>query len=208
MIADMTLNAFLEELASNSPAPGGGSAAAVSGALGAALISMVCRLTLGKKGYESVEEEIKTALDKSDELCKTLTSLIDEDITAFNTLMDTLKMPKETPDQKNIRNTMLQNAFRKAAESPLKIASACLETIILAKEIVNKANKNLISDIGVAAQQAYGGLESAIINVKVNLPYIKDKTYQDNMSKQIEILSAQGQNYRDYTCGEMNKQIG
>lgn len=208
MIADMKLNDFLIELASDSPAPGGGSAAAVSGALGAALISMVCRLTIDKKGYEAVQTEIKAALDKSDDLYKKFTSLIDEDTKAFSGVMNALKMPKATPDEKEKRTVILQKAFKEAADAPYHIGVACLETVNLAQEVVNTVNTNVISDIGVASQLAYAGLESAIMNVKVNLPYIKDEIYATNKKNDIDKFINEGRKNRDLTAEEMKKHLG
>ena len=104
-LVKMNIKMFLDELSSSSPAPGGGSVAALSGALGAALSSMVCNLTKGKQGYESTQDEIKEILQQSEELRKQLTELIDKDTEAFNKVMDALKMPKETEDQKNRDST-------------------------------------------------------------------------------------------------------
>src|SRR5512137_1130343 len=128
-LVKQNIKMFLDELASSSPAPGGGSVAALSGALGAALSSMVCNLTRGKQGYESTQDEIKEILQRSEELRKQLTELIDKDTEAFNKVMEALKMPKETEDQKEQRQHAMQNAFKLATDVPLETAQKCMQIL-------------------------------------------------------------------------------
>ena len=115
-LVDMNINEFLDELASNSPAPGGGSVAALSGALGTALSSMVCNLTIGKEKYEDVQDEIKDALEKSEQVRMQLTELIDKDTEAFNDVMKAFRMPKETEEQKERRRQAIQEGYITAAK--------------------------------------------------------------------------------------------
>ncbi|MBI3764928.1 MAG: cyclodeaminase/cyclohydrolase family protein, partial [Ignavibacteriales bacterium] len=118
MLTEQSINKFLDELASGSAAPGGGSVAALSGALGAALMSMVCTLTVGKKKYLDVDAEMKTILTKSEELRRTFTTLIDQDTLAFNKVMEAYGLPKETDDQKALRTAAIQEATKEAALVP------------------------------------------------------------------------------------------
>ena len=192
---------FLDELASNSPAPGGGSVAALSGALGAALTSMVCNLTKTKQGYESVQDEIAEVLEKSEGLRKDLTDLIDKDTEAFNEVMKALKMPKETEDQKEQRRNAMQTAFKQASEVPLQTARKCVQILDVAYIVAVKGNKNSISDAAVSALMAQTGVQAAMLNVRINLSSIKDLEYvaqvtselhellQNTMQKSTEILN-------------------
>jgi len=179
---------FLDELASSSPAPGGGSVAALSGALGAALSSMVCNLTRGKQGYEEAQDEIKEILQRSEELRKQLTELIDKDTEAFNEVMKALKMPKETEDQKEHRQHAMQNAFKHAADVPLETAKKCTQILDVARIVAEKGNKNSISDAAVSALMAQTGLQAAMLNVRINLCSIKDTEYVQKVSTELDEL--------------------
>ena len=179
---------FLDEVASSSPAPGGGSVAALSGALGAALSSMVCNLTRGKQGYETVQDEIREILEKSEGLRKDLTDLIDKDTDAFNEVMKALKMPKETEDQKEQRRNAIQTTFKQAAEVPLETARKCVQILDVAHIVAVKGNKNSISDAAVSALMAQTGVQAAMMNVRINLPLIKDIEYVQQVSTELHEL--------------------
>lgn len=190
MLIDKKVSNFLNELASNSPTPGGGSVAALAGALGAALISMVGNLTVGKKKYEDVEEEIKRILSSSEKLRYELSQLIEDDVKVFNNFMSTYKMPKETEEEKKVRAEKIQESLIEAAKVPLKVAYKCLDILSLSKEVAEKGNINVVSDAGVAALMAEAALESAILNVKINLKMIRDEKVRTELSYSIqEILS-------------------
>jgi len=184
----MNLKMFLDELASSSPAPGGGSVAALSGALGAALSSMVCNLTIGKKGYENVQDEILEILHKSEDLRKHLTDLIDKDTEAFNEVMVAMKLPKETEEQKTHRHQAMQIAFTHAAEVPLETARTCVQVMDIAHVVAEKGNKNSISDAAVSVLMAQAGVQGAMLNVRINLSSIKDKEYVQKVSTEIQDL--------------------
>jgi len=195
MLIDKKVSNFLDELASNSPTPGGGSVAALAGALGAALISMVGNLTTGKKKYEDVEEDIKKIISYSEKLRYELSQLIEEDVKAFNNFMATYKMLKETEDEKKIRTEKIQESLIEAAKVPLKVAYKCLEVLSLSREVAEKGNINVISDAGVAVLLAEAALESAILNVKINLRMIKDEKIRTELSSSIKelLLKEKGQ---------------
>ena len=195
MLTDKKVSNFLGELASNSPTPGGGSVASLAGALGAALISMVGNLTAGKKKYENIEEDIKKIVSSSEKLRYELSQLIEEDVKAFNNFMATYKMPKETEDEKRMRTEKIQEALIEAAKVPFKTAYKCLDIMILSREVAEKGNVNLISDVGVAVLMAEAALESAILNVKINLRMIKDEKVRTELSSSIEeiLLKEKGQ---------------
>jgi methenyltetrahydrofolate cyclohydrolase len=184
----MNIKMFLDELASSSPAPGGGSVAALSGALGAALSSMVCNLTRGKQGYETAQDEIKEILQRSEDLRKQLIELIDRDAEAFNEVMKALKMPKETNDQKEHRRQTMQNAFKHAADVPIETARKCTQILDVARIVAEKGNKNSISDAAVSALMAQTGLQAAVLNVRINLHSITDTEYVQKVSAELDEL--------------------
>ena len=188
MIKDMTIQTFLDELASKASTPGGGGAAAVSGAMGAALISMVANFTIGKKGYEEVEGEAKDILAKSEDLRAKLTDAIKDDVDVFNRVMAAYGMPKETDEEKAARSTEIQAALKEATDVPLECARLCHAVIKLSQPIADKGNNNVISDAGVAVLAGYAGLRSAALNVYINIGGIKDQEFADDRRKQLETL--------------------
>lgn len=192
MLVKLSIQDFSKVLASNSPAPGGGSVAALSGALGADLVSMVCNLSLGKADYESFSGEITEALAQAQNLSKSLLESVDRDTEAFNEVMAAFKMPKDTDEQKNARKEAIQRGYKKAIQSPLGIARGCLQVLRLAKGLLGKSNSNALSDLGVASQQAYAGLEGAIMNVKINIPSIKDGDFVAEANSEISTLLKEG----------------
>jgi len=188
MIKDMTIQTFLDELASKASTPGGGGAAAVSGAMGAALISMVANFTIGKKGYEEVEAESKEILAKSEQLRADLTDAIKDDVDVFGRVMASYGLPKESDEEKVARSTEIQAALKAATDVPLQCAKLCKEVINLSQPIANIGNKNVISDAGVAVLAGYAGLRSAALNVYINIGGIKDKEFADDRRQQLESL--------------------
>jgi formiminotetrahydrofolate cyclodeaminase len=185
MLVEKKLEEFLDELASSSPAPGGGSVSALLGSLSSALTSMVCRLTENKKGYENVTVEIKKILEESEIIRKKTTELIDEDTKVFNEVMSAFKLPKENPD----RPKKIQDLMKKAAETPLKTMRECYKALELAKAIAEKGNVNSISDAGVAALTAATGVQSASLNVMINLKFINDEDFVERTAKEVTDLT-------------------
>ncbi len=187
-LVSMKIGGFLSELASDSPAPGGGSVAALAGSLGAALSSMVCNLTIGKEKYADVQQEIKDTLKKSEQLRKELIKLIDEDTEAFNDVMKAFKMPKETEEQKEKRKQAIQKGYKTAAKVPLETAKTCEKILDVAMVVAEKGNKNSITDAAVSALMAQAGVKSAILNIKINLGSIKDDELVEKISFEIDEL--------------------
>ncbi len=171
----MKLNAYFDELSSDSPAPGGGSVAAVSGAQAAALVSMVANLTHGKKGYEDVWEDMEKVAVEAQALKDELNATIDRDTDAFNTLMAASRMKKKTDEEKAERAKALEAATLNAVEVPLSVVRKMLKVLELAKETAKKGNKNSISDVSTAAAQARAAAEGAHDNVMINVPGLTDK---------------------------------
>ena len=188
-----TIQTFLTELASAAPTPGGGGAAAISGAMGAALVSMVCNLTIGKKKYVEVEAELKDVLAKSEGLRVVLTGMIGEDVQAFDAVMGAYGLPKATDDEKTLRAGKIQVALKTACDVPLACCRACRAVIDLAAITADKGNLNVVSDAGVAVLSAYAGLRSAALNVYVNAKGLEDRDFADERLKELEgLLSEAG----------------
>ena len=186
----MQLRELLSQFASKSPTPGGGSAAALSGALGAGLISMVANLTIGKKGYEPVEDEMKQVLGRSESLRERLTSLIEEDSGAFDKVMAAFKLPKETEEEKGKRRETIQEATKGAALVPLEVMKCSKEALGLAKVVALKGNVNSISDCGVAALELRAAVKGGNLNCLINLSSIKDDEFKKGFGK--EMAEAEG----------------
>ncbi len=191
-LVNRNLNAFLEELASNSPAPGGGSVAALAGALGSALTSMVCRLTVGKKKYAEAEEEMKSVLAMSEKLRTTFTRLIDTDTDAFNKVMEAYSLPKESDDRKALRNAAIQEATKEAALVPLECMKHCIDALALARAVAQKGNLNSVSDAGVSALMIGAGIEAAALNVKINLTGITDMEFVEWKTSEVSSIQKTG----------------
>ena len=189
-IKDTAIEPFLDQLASNAATPGGGSAAAIIGAMGAALVSMVCNLTVGKKKYADVEAEMKDVLAKTEALRKKLTSMIQDDVRAFDAVMGAYGMPKETDADKTARDKAIQAALKLATDVPLACARAAREVIDLAAIASDKGNLNVISDAGVGVLAGYAALRSAALNVLTNARMITDKPFAEAKLKELNGLLA------------------
>jgi methenyltetrahydrofolate cyclohydrolase len=186
MLTSLSVANFLDDIASNSPAPGGGSVSALAASLGAALTSMVSRLTIGKKKYADMQIEMEKVLKQSEELRAKFNAIIDEDTAAFNNVMTAYGLPKETENQKTKRTMEIQETTKAATLIPLKLMGLCIEAIELVKIIVEKGNQNSISDAGVAALMLHAGCEGAALNVKINLGSIDDANFVDQTKNKLE----------------------
>jgi len=173
-LAEQRLTEFMDILASGAPTPGGGSAAALGGAMGAALAEMVCNLTLGKDTYADVQEEISRVQAVCRDHRRRLVSLVDEDASAFDQVMAAFKMPKGEE-----RSSAIQAGYRKAASVPLETARHCLGVLEQAATIARIGNRNSITDAGSAALMAHAALHAALLNVKINLSGIRDRAFVD-----------------------------
>lgn len=184
---------FLDDLASDSPAPGGGAAAAIVAATGAALVSMVCRLTLGKKGYESVEDEIKDVLTEAERLRGLLQQMVEADAHVFNQVMGAYRLPKATEAEAQQRSAAIQESLKAATDVPMACAECCVEVIRLSRIVADRGNRNVVSDAGVAVMAAYAGVKSAALNVYVNTGVIKDGVFVGERVSKIESLLAEAE---------------
>jgi formiminotetrahydrofolate cyclodeaminase len=188
LITQRPLETFLNELASGTPTPGGGSAAAIIGAMGAALLSMVCNVTIGKKGQEAVEADMRAVRDESERLRARLTAMVADDIAAFDGLMAAYRLPKSNEEEKSRRAEAIQSNLRAATEAPLACARACAAVVALSRRAAEKGFAGVISDAGVGVLAANSALRSAALNVFINAPSLKDRDYALAAIAEIEKL--------------------
>jgi len=186
MLTSLSVTNFLDEIASISPAPGGGSVSALAASLGAALTSMVCRLIIGKRKYADVQLEMEKVLKQSEELRAKFSAIIDEDTEAFNKVMAAYGLPKDTEEQKMKRTAEIQKAMKTATLVPLRLMELCLEAVKLVKVVVEQGNQNSISDAGVAALMLQAGCEGAALNVKINLDSLADAHFVDQTKTKLQ----------------------
>ena len=184
---------FLNELSTNSPAPGGGSVAALAGSLGAALSSMVASLTHEKKDMLNNKPLMDEIGVEAQELKDQLAILVEEDTQAFNKVMEANRLPVSTDEEKSIKKENLENANKYAIQIPLETAQKCLRVIELSELLVINGNPNSVSDVGVAAEVALAGLRGACMNVMINLSAVEDKTYCDSIQEQVDSFINSGQ---------------
>ena len=180
----MRIDDFADELSSESPAPGGGSVAALIGTLSASLSSMVANLTYNKKGYKEFNDEIAAAGIEAQKLKDRFLSLIEEDTEAFNSVMDAMKMPSGTDEEAEAKEKAIEEATKKATSVPLETLKLTEKLLEVANVVAEKGNKNSISDAGVAAISAKAAAESAYMNVIINVPGIKDEEFKENVLKE------------------------
>ena len=188
-LVDLSITEFAKVLGSDAPAPGGGSAAALSAANGISLTKMVCELTIGKKKYAEFEDHIKGVHEKSAHLQDQLLEAIDKDTEAFNVVSAVFDLPKETEEEKVARREAMQKALKHATVSPFSMMELIVEALETTKEAVGKSNTNAASDLGVAALNLKAGLQGAWLNVLINISGIKDQDFvQEYHGKGLELL--------------------
>ncbi len=187
-LLDLNLRAFGNELSMDSPAPGGGSTAALCGALSSALSAMVSNLTVGKKEYEDVQIKIKDLATHGQALKDQLLHDVDADNVAFNNVMTAMRMKNKTDEQKEARAAAIEETSKKVTLVPLGVLEKCVEALKLAKEVVLSGNKNSVSDAGVAGLTAQAGAEGAFYNVRINLPDIQDEKFKKDIGDRANSL--------------------
>jgi len=177
MYLERPLKDFIEDTASRTPTPGGGSVAALVGALGSCLLRMVGNFTVGKEKFKSVEKDMELILSELNLFTLRFCRLMQDDISAYQNFSKVSSLPKDTPEEKKIRKEALQDALKKAAEVPFKVCEDSFELLKVASRILDIGNPRLISDVGVGAILAQACLESAALNVEINLSSIRDENF-------------------------------
>lgn len=204
---DQDLEAFLEDLASSKPAPGGGSAAAVAGGLSAALTSMVANLTVGKERYEAVEDDFNELLERAEELREEFLNSIQEDIEAYNRVMDAYGAPKDTPEEKEKRKEEIQKALKGATEPPFKMAELALEVLDLAHKCSIDGNQHAVTDAGASAILAEATVRTSLLNVDINLSSISDEEFVKERTDRRNRLSREAIEKSEEIVGTMEENI-
>jgi len=187
-LMSLTADGFVGELSTNSPAPGGGSVAALAGALGASLSSMVAALTHEKKGFEATKGEMETIGSEAQTIKDRLSFLVDEDTNAFNNVMAANRLSASNDEEKSQKANAVLNANKYAIVIPFEVATLCHRVIELAQMLVDEGNPNSVSDAGVAAEVALAGVRGAAMNVLINLPGVDDNSYCDEKREAVKAL--------------------
>jgi methenyltetrahydrofolate cyclohydrolase len=180
------VGAWLDDLASAAPSPGGGAAAAMNAAIGAALISMVCNLTVGKPRYAAHEQTMTEARSRADGFRQEALALAEADARAFDAVVAAYRLPKAAEAEQRARTEAIQDALAGAAEVPLRTAALAAEVIELAAGILAGANVNVISDVAVAASSARAALDAAAVNVEVNMAAMRDAAARQELAGQLD----------------------
>ncbi len=194
-LTEQPLGQFLEAVASRRATPGGGSVAALMGALGAALLCMVARLTVGKRGYEAVASEMEALLEKADLLKDQLEKAIEADVEAFNRVMDAYRLPEGEG-----RERALQEALRQATEVPLECARLAADVVILSQIAAEKGNRNLLSDAQMAALAAFAALKGSALNVQINAERLQDSAFAEEARRKVARLIEEARPQLEAIC--------
>lgn len=201
LLKDMSVSAFADELSSDSPAPGGGSVAALCGALSAALCSMVANLTFGKKGFEQLNGKMNETAERAQALKKEFLQAIDDDTRAFNKIGAARRLAKDTDENKKLRDLAIERANQEATLVPLSVVEKCSAALDLIEFVADKGNPNTLSDAGVAALTARAAADGAYYNVLINIPSVTDKAFKEDVIKRsngaIEAIRKRTQSLHD-----------
>lgn len=210
-LIELKVNEMINEVDSDSPAPGGGSVSALASALGVSLSRMVGHLTISKKKFIALEEEIKKAYEENFkallQVKNQLVPLIDADTEAFNQIMAAFKLPKETDDEKTVRNEAIEQATIGAIKVPFQVAQLSYQALTIAEKLLEHSNKNAITDIGVGALLLYSGLEGAILNVKINLGGLSDGEMIKDYKIHCQQLLTNGNQIKDQILKTVHAEI-
>ncbi|MGL4911951.1 MAG: cyclodeaminase/cyclohydrolase family protein [Romboutsia sp.] len=207
-ISEKTCVEFVEVLASKSAVPGGGGAAALVGAIGMALGSMVCNLTIGKKKYAEYEESVKEILAKAGDIEKNMLNMIDDDAENFLPLSKAYGLPTTTEEEKKIKEETMENALKTACEVPINIVRVCFEAIKLHEDLVDKGSRLAISDVGVGVQCLRAAILSGQLNVVININSIKDQEYVNKVKTEVDSLVEEGVKICDDVYARVEKALG
>lgn len=197
MLIDETVEGFAARLAAGTPTPGGGSAGALAGSLAAALVQMVCDLTIGKEAYRDHEASLRAMRGRAQELRSNLLRLVDRDAEAYDQVVAARRRPRTSEAEKAARQEALARANLIATEVPLLTAEACVEILALAVDLAAKGNRNASSDVGTAAVLAHAGLLGGVMNVRANLPGLADPERSAAAASRVQVLEQEGQRLRD-----------
>lgn len=206
-IIDNPCRDFIEELSSKKAAPGGGGAAALDGAMGAALLSMVCNLTLGKKKYGEYTDKLTSVLNSAGKLTKEFLNMVDEDAENFIPLSKAYGLPCITEKDKDNKNKIMDKCLKRACEVPIKVVKRCYETICLHSSIVDNCSMLVLSDVGVGVQCLKSAMASGYLNIIINIKSIKDEEYVLKVKDNVEFLLEDGMRIADDVYKKVIKKL-
>lgn len=206
-IINHSIEQFIMLLASKEPAPGGGSASALLGAVGSALSSMVINLTIGKEKFKEYEAILQEMLKELEGLQNEFLSLIEDDTTAFNKVSRAYKMPKETEEQKEVRREALEKALKDASLVPLSIMERGLSVLKLLEKVIGNTNPNVISDIGVSVLCLKSTIQGSWLNVLINLKYIKDENFTRETMERAKNILLEGVRIADHLYNKVEESL-
>ncbi len=192
MLKELSIQEFVREVSSPSPAPGGGSVAALAGAQAAALLSMYCNLSQNRNKLGEIVDMLQNVGEEARFLMTRMLEAVDEDTVAFNQVMESYRMPKESEKEKAEREKAVQEALKNAADVPVQTARGSLRVLSLVNEAAGKGNPSAISDLGVANLQALAALTGACYNVKMNLDMLSDEQLVEDFAHEVDELVKQG----------------
>ncbi len=203
VLVNLTITDFVDEVSRDTPAPGGGSIAALAGALGSALASMVANLSVGKAEFDNQYEALCQLAEKAQAIKDELIHAVDADTEAFNEVITGMRMAKDTQEQQKLRSEAIQSGYKSAAKVPLHTATLCREVMDLCQSAANIGNNAVMSDAGVGALMAYAGVQGAIHNVRINLPHTKDELFIEEMKSRLGDLLSESK----ALCDAIQKQV-
>ena len=207
MLKELEFQKLLDELSSQSAAPGGGSVAGIAGALSAAMVSMVCNLTFGKKKYQQNEDDIKKCLENAEKLKTEFLLLAEKDAEVFSEVMEAYKLPHETDQEKADRNQAVEEASKRAALVPMDVLRRCEAVAQSSRSVALKGNENSISDAGVAAIMAHAAAHAASLNILINLSTISDEDFKGKLKSEQERVLKTVKDIADETLHFVNDRL-
>jgi len=208
MFTEKCVTDFVDALASKEPVPGGGSTAALGGSLAAALVSMVCNLTIGKKGYENVSAPMGEILQKAENLRHELLGLLEGDTQVYAKVMAAYRQPRKTPQEQQAREAAIQEALKEAAEVPMSIAERCAQVVDLAMPAAEMGNTWAVSDAGVGVLMAEACMHAALLNVSINLASIQDQAYVNAAQARMQAITAGKEDLKARVLRAVHNKIG
>jgi len=205
---DEPLRRYIEDASSGRPTPGGGSVAAMAGALAGSMMNMVSNFTVGKKAYAAVEERVQKILKEGTNLTEEMLRLAVEDTEAYVGVSSAYGLPKETEDEKKARSLAIQEACKMALQVPSRVMAAGEKMLVLLTDLVDIGNRNLITDTGVAALLALAAVESASLNVRINLAFIKDEAFVRERGEWVAAVETGCRNKKEMIMEKVNNACG
>ncbi len=207
MLTDLTVKDFLDKVAGSDPVPGGGSIAALNGAIASALGAMVANLTIGKKDYAEHEERMKEIAALANERMQQFTADIDRDSDAYDRVFACFKMPKATDEEKAARSAAIQEATKYAAQVPMEVARAALALMDMLADVARNGNKNAVTDACVAMMSARTAVLGAVLNVRINLGSLKDAEFAASMQAEADELEHSAIEKEKALLDDINKEL-